>query len=788
MIRSRVLAVLFAVVFWLLPFGGFLCQDTSGDGTGSYPPPPVGDWVITNETYVGNETIVLTGNLTVQSNASLTLSNVTLKMNASVSGEFKIYVLPGGSLTISDSNITALTEDGNHNYGFLAEAGSNLSILSSEIHYVGWNMDFTQGHGIILRTPNATIRDSTISHSYAGLTINGVSTPPTIVNNTISWNKRNGITAIESNVNLTGNTVFYNGLIMDPSWGPYAGHGITLANSTTGVVYDNDLNENYWDGLFVYLSSDVTIKGNRILRNQNEGAEIYGANGMLFEENNASETVFYSGLTLWYSDYNTIKNNIFFGNGNNGLYMYRSWDNDIMNNTAIGSQRFHAFSIKESHLNTLVGNTGLSAAWCGVWMGQSRGNSLMWNNFSSNNWAGVYISGGFGGNTLMFNNISGNQVHGVQIDSSSSNQLVSNNISVNQYGISLMMSMDNTIIWNNIISNQIQALDDRADNIWDAGYPLGGNYWSDYGGSDFFRGVDQDQPGGDGIGDTPYVIDSDSEDEYPLVAPFNATKARPPTNVTAILSGDSLENVTIRWNVSLFDESMGIISNYAVYYAKEYDPNGTNYLFLGEIPAGNSSYVHVDGGYGDPNSYYYMVVANTTFGTTTNGGNQAGKFTRNLKTGLNLVSYPLILEERYLESVLKTVNFTEIWHYDAHSVDSKWKSYSERKGYGTFPELDHRKAYWINISEESNFTVAGMVPLRSYIDLKSGWNLVGYPSAINRTSNQTLGGVPVAEIEGFDESASPYFLKRIGLNDELIAGYGYWIRVDSDSTWIVDNL
>ncbi|UCH31942.1 MAG: hypothetical protein JSV05_00640, partial [Candidatus Bathyarchaeota archaeon] len=58
---------------------------------------------------------------------------------------------------------------------------------------------------------------------------------------------------------------------------------------------------------------------------------------------------------------------------------------------------------------------------------------------------------------------------------------------------------------------------------WDNGYPSGGNFWSDYDGVDVKRGFYQNESGSDGIGDTPYIIDENAADYYPLMEPRKFT-------------------------------------------------------------------------------------------------------------------------------------------------------------------------------------------------------------------------------------------------------------------------
>lgn len=59
------------------------------------------------------------------------------------------------------------------------------------------------------------------------------------------------------------------------------------------------------------------------------------------------------------------------------------------------------------------------------------------------------------------------------------------------------------------IDNHFYIFTRARISVWDSGSE--GNYWSDY------NGTDSD---GDGIGDTPYIIDSNNVDNYPLMNPY----------------------------------------------------------------------------------------------------------------------------------------------------------------------------------------------------------------------------------------------------------------------------
>jgi len=133
-------------------------------------------------------------------------------------------------------------------------------------------------------------------------------------------------------------------------------------------------------------------------------------------------------------------------------------------------------------------------------------------------------------NSIHFNDISSND-RGIYMIMSSENQILCNKIvSNNGYGIQLDMCRGggekNIIYHNNFFNNkgeegQVCELGDPI-NYWNNSYPYGGNFWSDYNGKDFYDGPNQDIQGSDGIGDLPYNIPGgNNHDKYPLMKPWN---------------------------------------------------------------------------------------------------------------------------------------------------------------------------------------------------------------------------------------------------------------------------
>ena len=375
---------------------------------------------------------------------------------------------------------------------------------------------------------------------------------------------------------------------------------------------------------------------------------------------------------------------------------------------------------------------------------------------------------------------------GIYVDSSSEITITGNSILESDIGIDLHLSTNVSVYHNNFINNTVQARDDLGmENSWDNGYPSGGNYWSDYTGPDLYSGPNQDQPGSDNIGDEPYIIDNNSTDRYPLVFTYGHTG--PPEFLSVILSGGNLENVTLTWSLSP-DDGGGLksVTGYELYRGTSYDPVRLGYQLIASLPNGTSEYIDIDSGEGNPDSYFYLLCAVDIYNDTSCTQNQAGKFTRPVQKGLNLISIPLVQSDESIEYTLQTVEYDKAWLFDSSSQE--WKTYTEFKPYkGSLGQIDHTMGIWVNVTGNSNLTVAGVVPAETTIHLHTGWNLVSFPSFNMAFSVLDLRAeIGATRIEEHDPAAPPNFLRVLGDAEVLQAGYGYWVRVQENVDWTIE--
>ncbi|MEM3696566.1 MAG: NosD domain-containing protein [Candidatus Bathyarchaeia archaeon] len=301
---------------------------------------------------------------------------------------------------------------------------------------------------------------------------------------------------------------------MNASTHPKIGY-LALINSTDITIEGQNLTKSR-EGILIAYTNNSKIQNNNLTSND-VGIRLLKLSNNTITQNSFQRN--HGGIYLKSSLNNTISENTLEENGNIGIELGYSSNCTIFKNEIRGGD----CGIDLYYSSAIISQNKISVSYTCIVISDSSENLIYANNLANGEY-GIEFSNA-SKNIVYQNNITSNEYGIYAYSETNDNIIYENTIANNTEGIRLEESENNIIYHNNFLNNTQQVSSDGAPNTWDNGYPSGGNYWSDHTGVDEKSGLNQDEIGSDGISDSPYGINENNTDRYPLMGPINVFEA-----------------------------------------------------------------------------------------------------------------------------------------------------------------------------------------------------------------------------------------------------------------------
>jgi parallel beta-helix repeat protein len=296
----------------------------------------------------------------------------------------------------------------------------------------------------------------------------------------------------------------------------------------------------------------------------------------------------WNGITVWGSGHAEIRHaRVSYG----WSVVFNTGGNNTVEQTTF-SYNHAGIEVLDSSANMLIGNEFRENILYGIWMSGFSSHNLIQDSTFESVGTGIlidYVNGS--GNLIQSNIVGTNYLEGVAAFNSQGFEIRCNSFTENlPFGISVYES-SLLIHHNNFLAPPFSAFENRSLSTWDDGSE--GNYWIDY------EGTDAD---GDGIGDTPYHIEVDSYDYYPLMNPAPCCPGNGGNIPPVAIAEPDYQEVEVG-EMAWFSGNLS------------YDPDGfiTSYVWhFGDGTGAEGAYVE--------NSYQYPGLYDVTLWVTDDGG------------------------------------------------------------------------------------------------------------------------------------------------------------------------
>lgn len=271
---------------------------------------------------------------------------------------------------------------------------------------------------------------------------------------------------------------------------------------------------------------NVVVNKTVLLIGENRETTIIDARGIGKTLELTVDGILVSNFTISYGEYcihltnshnHVIRNNIIMkGGGATGNYYTGTiFENNIIKDNTVGLN-FGQLSGPSSINNTAKNNEIYNNSLAGIYVSAAYGNNTIVGNNIHDNGIGIVLdhtqNNNIINNSIRNNNMVGGYMYGIYMRNAIQNNIETNLFEYNNVGIHFESSNNNKIYHNNFVGNGKQT-DGASLNIWDDGSR--GNYWSDY----LTKYPNAVANLTSGTWNTPYAIDADNIDHYPLVNP-----------------------------------------------------------------------------------------------------------------------------------------------------------------------------------------------------------------------------------------------------------------------------